>query len=153
MNGIFGFPELYFLLAFPVFYNWLYGMAVIQCTQQAQRSHPMYINPLWKQITGVLALLQSRPLMVVVDINAVACVLQRPRPWVERLSKQLYFFLPVPVYWLHLIPVTFSSVQILSASLNWEENHYETANSGFSWDSGRDLVTPRGESPWFECIK
>ena len=32
LNGIFGFPKLYFLLAFSVFYNWLYGMAVFQCT-------------------------------------------------------------------------------------------------------------------------
>lgn len=120
INGSFDFPKHYFLLAFPAFYNWLYGMAVFQRTYKARRSRPTYINPLWTQITWVLALLQSQSLMLVVGVDAMICALPKQGlGWKLFLDiPTTFFFSPGLVYQLHLISVTFSSVQILPSSLN-----------------------------------
>lgn len=110
----------------------------------------MYINPLWKQITWVLPLLQSQPLMAVVGIYGCDLCAAKAKAWRWKLSWNFSttFFFPS----LSCAKDTFDTSDFLLIVnlifiLQLMEKNYKATNSSFSWfvqcDSGKDLETPK----------
>lgn len=116
----------------------------------------MYINPLWKQITF------SAPSPAVSVINVSSwywcydlCA-AKARPWTETLSRHSNNFLSFFFFSWSCAPATFDiSYFLLCVNLIFipapiEGDNYKTARGSSCLKMGapgKDLVTPKGESP------